>query len=487
MKNFKKIGLFTLLILSVFVLKPFSAKADCIIGDAPSITITSPNGGETFVAGQQIPVTWTSCNIPEDDNIAVIVSYSGEWTANYTLAWADKGAISSSGSTTYTLLPASFQPGAFQYGTFYKIGISAIKPSHEVDAEDYSNDLFTINSPLSNDATINSTNYTISANGGGAETITNIPFGTSKDTFLTHIVRASGSTWNDSNVTDPLQTGNTLIGTAQDGVTQITYSITVNDQIILPPDCNCQVPTPTPSITITSLFTDNTKTISGTFILSAHISDNTGVVQVNFYNDGNFIGMDTSGSLDSHVSWDTVASGVYNSSHTITAQASNNAGVVIATSEGINIIVDNKIFVPTNHQSSGGGGGGSSIGTMDYCDNIPGIQNKSMIGNYVIVDRKCSTKEEYKIANTPTATNLIPQKEIAKTVVVKPTINKVAVKAKNNIKKIAKTNLVPKKLLAKAKIKVKTTNTNTALTASVANAGSTNGFFGNLKKFFFGK
>jgi len=42
----------------------------CTSTSAPSITVLSPNGGETFTAGQQITVKWSSCNIPVTKNIS---------------------------------------------------------------------------------------------------------------------------------------------------------------------------------------------------------------------------------------------------------------------------------------------------------------------------------------------------------------------------------------------------------------------------------
>jgi len=35
----------------------------CLPATAPWIKVVSPNGGETYVAGQQITVEWTSCNV----------------------------------------------------------------------------------------------------------------------------------------------------------------------------------------------------------------------------------------------------------------------------------------------------------------------------------------------------------------------------------------------------------------------------------------
>ncbi|MCC7160712.1 hypothetical protein IT399_03270, partial [Candidatus Nomurabacteria bacterium] len=82
--------------------------------------------------------------------------------------------------------------------------------------------------PPSNDATIYSGEYTVSDLGGGAETITDVPFGTSKADFLANIEEnETGQTWNDADISDPVLTDDTLVVTAEDGTTVITYTITV--------------------------------------------------------------------------------------------------------------------------------------------------------------------------------------------------------------------------------------------------------------------
>ncbi|MDO8668416.1 MAG: hypothetical protein Q7K35_05010, partial [bacterium] len=77
---------------------------------------------------------------------------------------------------------------------------------------------------LSNIATVTSATYTV-----GATTITNVPFATSKATFLAALaVGEANQTWVDTAIADPVVSGNTLVVTAQDGSTTITYTVTVN-------------------------------------------------------------------------------------------------------------------------------------------------------------------------------------------------------------------------------------------------------------------
>ena len=82
---------------------------------------------------------------------------------------------------------------------------------------------------LSSDATITSTAYTVSVLTNGAGTITNIPFSTSKSIFENALTKnESHQVWDDSKISDPVATGDTLTITAQDGTTKAVYTITVN-------------------------------------------------------------------------------------------------------------------------------------------------------------------------------------------------------------------------------------------------------------------
>lgn len=82
---------------------------------------------------------------------------------------------------------------------------------------------------LSNIATVTSSLYIISAAGTSQETIVNVPIGTGKTQFLTALTKGHPKQdWDITNIHDPVQTGDTLVVTAQDGTTQVTYTIQVN-------------------------------------------------------------------------------------------------------------------------------------------------------------------------------------------------------------------------------------------------------------------
>lgn len=81
-------------------------------------------------------------------------------------------------------------------------------------------------------ATVTSSIYTVSAGGTQNETITNVVYGTTKTDFLNAINKGNiDQTWDSSNVSDPVVTDNTLVVTAEDGITIVTYTITVNPDL----------------------------------------------------------------------------------------------------------------------------------------------------------------------------------------------------------------------------------------------------------------
>lgn len=78
-------------------------------------------------------------------------------------------------------------------------------------------------------ATVTSSIYIVSAGGTSQETICNVPVGTGKAQFLAAITRGHpGQSWDTSRIHDPVQTGDTLVVTAEDGTTQVIYTIQVN-------------------------------------------------------------------------------------------------------------------------------------------------------------------------------------------------------------------------------------------------------------------
>jgi hypothetical protein len=77
-------------------------------------------------------------------------------------------------------------------------------------------------------------------------------------------------------------------------------------------------------------------TVMGTVAVTAAASDNRGVTRVEFYVDGNLLGVDETSPFT--VSWDTTA--VPNGSHTLTVKAWDAAGNV-TTSAGVTVNVSN--------------------------------------------------------------------------------------------------------------------------------------------------
>jgi hypothetical protein len=80
------------------------------------------------------------------------------------------------------------------------------------------------------DSTVTSTVYTVSQPENGVATISGVTYGTSISDFMANLILATGATTNNSGLTNPVLRGNTLVVTAQDGVTQTTYNIIV-DQV----------------------------------------------------------------------------------------------------------------------------------------------------------------------------------------------------------------------------------------------------------------
>ncbi|MFA6325245.1 MAG: peptidoglycan-binding domain-containing protein [Candidatus Paceibacterota bacterium] len=113
----------------------------------PSITVLSPNGGEVYTAGQQITVKWTSCNIPAGNMMPIglsIYDSSNNQTLGVTLT--DNSSLND-GQEVVTLPTLASLGNLSQYlvfGLHYKISVWDSVTS----TVDYSNNLFTINAPV---------------------------------------------------------------------------------------------------------------------------------------------------------------------------------------------------------------------------------------------------------------------------------------------------------------------------------------------------
>ncbi len=143
---------------------------------APSITVTSPNGGEVYQPGQQITITWTSCNLPSN----VQIGGGLIWPTGFSSNPSPSAFINytNTGSLTYTLPGTSSfnSPNTFQYGNFYKISLGATDAiTHSVIATDNSNNFFSIiQTPLS--ISSNGTPTAVVAAAGGTSTHSVVTF-----------------------------------------------------------------------------------------------------------------------------------------------------------------------------------------------------------------------------------------------------------------------------------------------------------------------
>ena len=75
--------------------------------------------------------------------------------------------------------------------------------------------------------------YTVSTGGTANETIIHVLSGSNKAGFLAALTKGeSHQTWTTTGINDPVLTGDTLVVTAQDGTTVVTYTITVETKAI---------------------------------------------------------------------------------------------------------------------------------------------------------------------------------------------------------------------------------------------------------------
>lgn len=129
-----------------------AVSSNCKPNDPPSIRLISPNGGETFVAGQQITIKWISCNNPYDPKqVAVRLAGDNGYT-HYLSSATNSFTVPDNGSLIANLPPPnhvsinSGSPINFQIGKHYKI-IVGISPQEYDSYDDSSDSNFTINSP----------------------------------------------------------------------------------------------------------------------------------------------------------------------------------------------------------------------------------------------------------------------------------------------------------------------------------------------------
>jgi len=114
--------------------------SDCLPTTAPWIKVLSPNGGETFTAGQQIDVKWKSCNMSTTSVGVTLAGYP--YPTNGIQFFPGKWIHSSLGSEKITI-PTNAPESK------YIVNISTPGGESPYQAEDSSDNPFTINPLLS--------------------------------------------------------------------------------------------------------------------------------------------------------------------------------------------------------------------------------------------------------------------------------------------------------------------------------------------------
>ncbi|MFC4305284.1 S-layer homology domain-containing protein [Cohnella boryungensis] len=142
-----------------------------------------------------------------------------------------KDAITAAADATYEVYNADGITVASSLATGSKIIVTAQDGTTKVT--------YTVTVLKNTDATLTSTLGTVSSNGNGNETITAIPYGTTLAALKAAITPAADATYEVYNadgitVASSLATGSKVIVTAQDGVTKVTYTVTVNQATTQP-------------------------------------------------------------------------------------------------------------------------------------------------------------------------------------------------------------------------------------------------------------
>lgn len=113
-----------------------------------SITVTSPNGGEVYKAGQEITVAWTSQGLPSTATVLIRLSQNSPTGAS---EWIGEiaGFPASRGQEPYVTIPSNITAG-----DNYIIGVYAIDPSLGGEVADNSDTNFTITSASQSSVTL---------------------------------------------------------------------------------------------------------------------------------------------------------------------------------------------------------------------------------------------------------------------------------------------------------------------------------------------
>lgn len=133
---------------------------DCTSSSTPSVKVLSPNGGETYTAGQKVDIKWSSCNSTANDQVMIIMK------STQTLFGAEVATVLNTGTATITL-PTSFGGGqaSVTSGNYYKMRLElGGNAMNKVAPVDESDNLFTINSATNTILTVLPAKYIGSQN-----------------------------------------------------------------------------------------------------------------------------------------------------------------------------------------------------------------------------------------------------------------------------------------------------------------------------------
>jgi hypothetical protein len=126
------------------------------VAPTPSIRVISPNGGETYQAGQQITVKWTSCNIPGSQMIRLnLLNVTGNTAAGWVDTPNDGSEVLFVHSPVFINANVPIFPG-MPFGNHYKVRASMTNPTPSMQPADTSDSTFTINGPTQSGITIGS-------------------------------------------------------------------------------------------------------------------------------------------------------------------------------------------------------------------------------------------------------------------------------------------------------------------------------------------
>lgn len=118
----------------------------CTSNSPISIKVTSPNGGQTFQAGQPLTVTWSSCKMTASNYVNIVLSYTGP---NGTTSASLGNAQASAGSALVSLPSANLLSSmGMQTGKYFKITLTNLNALSPQAYSDSSDSTFTITTSI---------------------------------------------------------------------------------------------------------------------------------------------------------------------------------------------------------------------------------------------------------------------------------------------------------------------------------------------------